>query len=155
MVCKWVFTLQYFCLKNFIILMLGWSEVKWSCSVVSNSLRPHGLSHTTFLHPWDFPGKSTGVGGQRKKSSLWKWLCPEDSNMKKFKQRLEPSMQIRNTSRNSPSEQKEKWKCSCSIVSNSLWPHGLQPARLLCPWKSSGKNIGVGCHSLLQGIFPT
>ena len=25
---------------------------------------------------------------------------------------------------------------------------------LLCPWNSLGKNIGVGCHSLLQGIFP-
>ncbi|KAM7244171.1 hypothetical protein CapIbe_004779, partial [Capra ibex] len=29
------------------------------------------------------------------------------------------------------------------------------PTRLLCPWDSSGKNAGVGCHSLLQGIFPT
>ena len=28
-------------------------------------------------------------------------------------------------------------------------------ARLLCPWDSPGKNTGVGCHSLLQGIFPT
>ena len=27
--------------------------------------------------------------------------------------------------------------------------------RLLCPWNASGKNTGVGCHSLLQGIFPT
>ena len=27
--------------------------------------------------------------------------------------------------------------------------------RLLCPWGSRGKNTGVGCHSLLQGIFPT
>ena len=27
-------------------------------------------------------------------------------------------------------------------------------ARLLCPWNSPGKNTGVGCHSLLQGIFP-
>ena len=26
---------------------------------------------------------------------------------------------------------------------------------LLCPWDSPGKNIGVGCHFLLQGIFPT
>ena len=24
-----------------------------------------------------------------------------------------------------------------------------------CPWNSPGKNIGVGCHFLLQGIFPT
>ena len=28
-------------------------------------------------------------------------------------------------------------------------------ARLLCPWESPGKNTGVGCHALLQGIFPT
>ena len=26
-------------------------------------------------------------------------------------------------------------------------------ARLLCPWDSPGKNAGVGCHALLQGIF--
>ena len=31
----------------------------------------------------------------------------------------------------------------------------MQPARLLCPWDSSGKNTGVSCHSLLQGIFLT
>ena len=31
---------------------------------------------------------------------------------------------------------------------------GLQPTRLLCPWDSPGKNTGVGCHFLLQGIFP-
>ena len=29
------------------------------------------------------------------------------------------------------------------------------PARILCPWKFPGKNIGVGCHFLLQGIFLT
>ena len=31
--------------------------------------------------------------------------------------------------------------------------HGLQPARLLYPWDSPGKNTGVGCHALLQGIL--
>ena len=44
---------------------------------------------------------------------------------------------------------------SHSVVSDSLWPHGLQPARLLCPWDSPGKNTGVDSHDLLQGIFPT
>ena len=29
------------------------------------------------------------------------------------------------------------------------------PARLLCPWDSPGKNTGVDCHALLQGIFLT
>ena len=36
-----------------------------------------------------------------------------------------------------------------------LWPHGLWPAGLLCPWDIPGKNPGAGCHFLLQGIFPT
>ena len=39
---------------------------------------------------------------------------------------------------------------SCSVVSHSLWPHGL-----LSPWNSPGQNVGVGSLSLLQGIFPT
>ena len=43
---------------------------------------------------------------------------------------------------------------SCSVVSDSLWPHGLWPTRLLCPWSSPGKNTGVDSHSLLQGVFP-
>ena len=34
-------------------------------------------------------------------------------------------------------------------------PMDHKPARLLCPWNSPGKNTGVGCHFLLQGIFPT
>ena len=42
-----------------------------------------------------------------------------------------------------------------SFVPNSLQPHGLYPARFLCPWDSPGKNTGVDCYSLLQGIFPT
>ena len=44
---------------------------------------------------------------------------------------------------------------SLTVVFDSLQPHGLQPARLLCPWNSPGKNTGVGCHFFLQGIFPT
>ena len=42
-----------------------------------------------------------------------------------------------------------------SVISDSMWPYGLQPARLLCPRDSSGNNTGVGCHALLQGIFLT
>ena len=37
----------------------------------------------------------------------------------------------------------------------TLRPHGLQPTRLLSPWNSPGNITGVGCHSFLQGIFPT
>ena len=40
-------------------------------------------------------------------------------------------------------------------MANSLRPHGLQSARFLCPWHFPGKTIGVSCHFLHQGIFPT
>ena len=42
-----------------------------------------------------------------------------------------------------------------SVVSDSMRPCGLQPARLLCPCYTPGKNTGVGCRAHLQGIFPT
>ena len=42
-----------------------------------------------------------------------------------------------------------------SVMSDSLQPHGLYPARLLCPWDSPGKNTRVDGHTLLQGIFLT
>ena len=53
---------------------------KWkgSRSVVSDSQRPHGLQPTRLLHPWDFPGKSAGVGCHCLLHSNWiltvKWL---------------------------------------------------------------------------------
>ena len=45
--------------------------------------------------------------------------------------------------------------CSVTVRSSSLWPRGLQPARLLGPRGSPDKNTGLGCHFFLQGIFPT
>ena len=44
--------------------------------------------------------------------------------------------------------------CGCAPPCLTLRPHGLQPARPFCPRASPGKNTGVGCHFLLQGIFP-
>ena len=45
--------------------------------------------------------------------------------------------------------------CVCAQSCLTLQPHGLQPARLLCPWDSPGKIFGVGFHFLFQGIFQT
>ena len=44
---------------------------------------------------------------------------------------------------------------SHSVVFDYLWPHGLHPARLHCPWDFPGKNTELGCHFLLQRISPT
>ena len=45
----------------------------------------------------------------------------------------------------------ESENVSHSVMSSSLWPHGVQLTRLLHP----GKNTGMDCHILLHGIFPT
>ena len=44
---------------------------------------------------------------------------------------------------------------ACAQSCPTLQPHGLLPIRLLCPWDFQGKNTGVGCHFLFQGMFPT
>ena len=49
----------HLCLQVYIKIRKG--KAKWSRSVVSDSLRPHGLYPTRLLCPWDFPGNSTGV----------------------------------------------------------------------------------------------
>ena len=46
-------------------------------------------------------------------------------------------------------------RVKCWVVSRSFQPSELKPTRLLCSWDFSGKNAGVGCHFLLQRIFPT
>ena len=47
-------------------------------------------------------------------------------------------------------------ECCCLVAKLTLLrPHGLYPNRLLYPWEFPGKNPGLGCHFLLQGIFPT
>ena len=47
--------------------------------------------------------------------------------------------------------------CVLSLFSHVrlVQPHGVQSSRLICLWDSPGKNSGVGCHFLLQGMFPT
>ena len=44
---------------------------------------------------------------------------------------------------------KEEKSESCSVISDSLWPH-----ELFSPWNSPDKTNGVGSLALLQGVFP-
>ena len=97
-----------------------------------NSLKPPYPLH--FIHPktevFLYQQAPSPVGGYHRR--LWHW-----------------------NERYELSSQESEWKWSRSVVSNSWQPHGLQFTRLLHPWDSPGKNTGVGCHFLLQGIFPT
>ena len=51
------YVLDVIFLQVIILLLLLFSR-----PVMSDSLRPHGLQPTRLLRPWDFLGKSTGVG---------------------------------------------------------------------------------------------
>ena len=53
--------------------------LKYMCSVMSNSTRPHGLQPSRLLHPWNFPGKNTGKGcaisSSKRSSQPTDWTC--------------------------------------------------------------------------------
>ena len=56
------------------------------------------------------------------------------------------------------SSDEQEYPCNMFVCVLSRFRHVLcdpMGCRLLCRWDSPGKNIGVGCHFLLQGIFPT
>ena len=107
------------------------------------TLVTRGLSPARLLCPWDSPGKNTGVGCYF--LFLGKMLVGDKTTFK-YICRNWPFL---------PMNFKVKESIRWSVVSNSLQPHGLWPARLLCPWNSPGKNTRVGWHFLLQGIFLT
>ena len=44
---------------------------------------------------------------------------------------------------------------TCRLYTCNILATPWQPCQAPCPWDSPGKNTGVGCHFLLQGIFPT
>ena len=54
---------------------------KWSCSVVSDSSRPHGLQPTRLLHPWDFPGKVLEWGALPWRGMNGPGLCPHKGHL--------------------------------------------------------------------------
>ena len=96
---------------------------------MSDSSRPHGLQPTRLLHPWDFPGKSTGaIGSEQLLLNLLTFLA--STLFLPFWISFSVS------------------HCILSfLIYIYIYPfiHGIFP----------GKNTGVGCHFLLQGIFPT
>ena len=57
---------------HFLLQCMKVKKWKWSCSVMSDSSWSHGLQPTRLLCPWDFAGKSTGVGCH--KHYLVNWL---------------------------------------------------------------------------------
>ena len=97
--------------------LMQWSDVK--VSVVSDSLRPHRL-----YSPWNSPGKNTGVGNR----SLLQGIFPTQGSNPGVLHRRQILYQL--------SHQGSFSSVQFISVAQSrltLWPHGLQHARLSCP----------------------
>ena len=128
------------------------------CVLVTQSrptLRPHQLQPTRLLHPWDLPGKSTGVGCHCLLCSHWSRV------LKNLETECTHISTHKHTHTHTSTHRLTWVLCvlmqvcvSQSVASNSLRPHQLQPTRLLYPWDFPGKDTGVGSHFLLQEIFP-
>ena len=78
------------------------------------------------------------------------WMCPHRNSyvailMKMWPLRGDEVMRVGDI-------MNELCVCSCSVVSSSSWPCGLQFTRLLCPWNFPGNNTEVDCYFLLLGI---
>ena len=131
---KWIF-LSLGCTLEFTVVVQLLSRVWLFCN----------LDCSQALCPWNFPGKNTGVSCY----FLLQGIFPT--------QRLNLSLlhwQVDFLPLSCPRSPRVHCMHVCSVMSDYLWHHGLQPTRLLCPWNFPGKNTGLGCHFLPQGIFP-
>ena len=101
---------------------------------------PHGpVVKNLPCHPGDkdsIPGQGTKIPHAPEQ------LSPRAATTEAYAPQLRP---------NSAKRINESEVFSCSVMSDSSQPHGLQPTRLFCPQNSPVKNTGVGCHFLLQG----
>ena len=133
-------------------------------SVMSDSLRSFGLQPARPPWPWASPDKDTGVGchallqgiflTQRPNLHLLQLLCWQVGSLPLAPPgkpgclyaaaakslQAPPSLGFSRQEHwsglpfPSPMHENEKWKWSLSVVSDSSWPRGLQPTRLLHPW---------------------
>ena len=107
-------------------------------------MRPHRRQPTRLPRPWDSPGKNTGVG------------CHCLLQCMKVKSESEVVKSLSCVQLLVTPWMAEHFRCSPETIATFLisYVHA-KSLRLLCPRDSPGKNTRVGCHSLLQGIFPT
>ena len=126
--------------------MLESEKWKWCSSVMSHSSQPHGLQPTMLLCPWDFPGKSTGVGCHR-----LPWVHYIVSTV------LLVTSSSFDTTNESCLFSSLSVQLSHSVWSHSLWLHGLQNARLLCLSPNPGTcsnscTSSQWCHPMISSF---
>ena len=153
-------------------LFWKWKKVKvtQSCPILCDPMD---------YSPWHSPDQNTGAGSlsilqgifpaqgrnpgllhcrqilyqlRHKGSPFWKWYSSNPWN------HIDNQFRRENATHGPAALSAHPLCCtvlSHSVVSDSLWPHDCSPPGSSVHGDSPGKNIGAGCHALLQGIFPT
>ena len=114
--------------------------VCWVTSVVSDCMQPHRRQPTRLHRPWDSQGKNTAVlpfPSPMHDSKTWKWSCSVVSDS--FSPMIFFLCVIKFT-KNFVLLHPEhiSVQFSHSVVSDSLWPTGLQHTSLPCPSSTPG-----------------
>ena len=129
-------------------------------------MRPHRRQLTRLPRPWDSPGKNSGVGChfllqcmKVKRESEVAQSCPtlrDPMDCSPPGSSIHGIFQARvlewgaiDTAQMCVCKLLQSCPILCDIMDCSL------PMGLLCPWDFPGKNTGVGCQALVQGIFLT
>ena len=113
-----------------------------------------------FPSPGDLPNSGTDLGSPHIAGRFWATreaqsiLC-NNLNGKRIRKRIDTCICRTESLCYTPEINRALLVQLCAVlrsvalvVSDSLWPHGLKPSRLLCPWDSAGQNPGVGSRSL-------
>ena len=120
---------------------------KGSRSVVSDSQRPHGLQPTRLLCPWDFPGKSTGVGCHclLQKLSIRKRILNLEDVTLKITESVAGLEQLEQRGKKSHLQCNLLLKC-CKLTSTAVIQNGY--LSILCPSGDRANKAGQGLSSL-------
>ena len=145
-------------------LCRDWVTVNSTLSPAGSSACPKPINMSPSSLPSDWPGRYRGAGKWPKLSvvrgkvfslSLWNTTLGFVSHQIVSKRNIHLTIKINTAKQKDRKKSGKNVVNARSAVPDSWQPHGLWLTRLLCPWDSPGKNTGMGCHALLQGILPT
>ena len=127
-----------------------------------------------WISPWtEEPGRLQSMGSQRVRHNLETKPPPKEVLQREGHSRITSKLirrspearlkECRPYIQPEPYQQPYPWtiaikKEKLSVARSCLTPcdpHGLEAARIPCPWNSPGKNTGLSGHALFQGIFLT
>ena len=134
--------------------ILGKIKRKWKKELIYNPKRfywvpAHSAHHKMMSLPFNMLFRFVRAFLPKSKHLLISWLQSPSAVI------WEPKKIKSVTTSTSPPSGRSVTKLCSTLATPWTIAHQAPLSRLLCPWDFPDKNSGMGCHFLLQGIFPT